>query len=124
MTEIDQSEGVSRRTLLVAGTAAIAGVSALAARASSAPRARFEPLEPTQDKKGAFTQSGLPGKPEAPEPVISARTIDIHYGKHHKAYVDNLNKLVEGKPYASQPLEEVIKASAKVEGDVAIFNNA
>jgi Fe-Mn family superoxide dismutase len=52
-------------------------------------------------------------------PHISAETLDFHYGKHHQAYVTNLNKLVEGKPEASKSLEELIVAS---EGGV--FNNA
>ncbi|MCX5822471.1 MAG: superoxide dismutase, partial [Deltaproteobacteria bacterium] len=57
-------------------------------------------------------------------PVISANTLEFHHGKHHKAYVDNLNKLVAGTDLAEADLETVIK---KVAGDPAragIFNNA
>ena len=43
-------------------------------------------------------------------PHISQETISFHYGKHHKAYVDNLNKFAEGTKYASMSLEEVVKA--------------
>jgi Fe-Mn family superoxide dismutase len=119
----DSSESLSRRSLIAAG--ALAGAGILVARASAAPRGAKE-LEPAaQGGKGApFTQPPLPWKEDALDPVISARTISFHYGKHHKAYVDNLNKLVEGKPYATMTLEEIVKASAKVEADTAVFNNA
>ena len=53
------------------------------------------------------------------EPVISARTIEFHYGKHHQAYVNNLNSLITGTQFENMGLEEIIKKS---EG--AIFNNA
>lgn len=52
------------------------------------------------------------------EPRISQRTIEYHYGKHHQAYVNNLNKLVEGTRFETAGLEEIIK-----EADGAIFNN-
>ncbi|MDD5674464.1 MAG: superoxide dismutase [Chitinivibrionales bacterium] len=61
----------------------------------------------------------LPFKKDALAPFISAETIDFHYGKHHNAYVTNLNKLIAETEYQSMPLEEiVIKASGP------IFNNA
>ena len=52
-------------------------------------------------------------------PVISQKTIEYHYGKHEQTYIDNLNKLIEGTPFADKPLEEIIK-----EADGALFNNA
>lgn len=61
----------------------------------------------------------LPWAKDALAPTISPETIDYHYGKHHKAYVDKLNAAVEGTPQADQSLEEIIKSS---EGGV--FNNA
>ncbi len=61
----------------------------------------------------------LPYDLKALEPVISAKTIEFHYGKHHQAYVNNLNKLLPGSPFESASLEEIIK---KAEG--GIFNNA
>jgi Fe-Mn family superoxide dismutase len=67
----------------------------------------------------AFTLPPLPWSKDALAPHISAETIDFHYGKHHQAYVTNLNKLVEGKPEASKTLEEIILAS-----DGGVFNNA
>jgi Fe-Mn family superoxide dismutase len=67
----------------------------------------------------AFTLPTLPYEKNALEPHLSAETLEYHYGKHHKAYVDNLNKLIDGKPEASKSLEELIVSS---EGGV--FNNA
>lgn len=60
----------------------------------------------------------LPYAENALEPVISAETLAFHYGKHHKAYVDNLNKLIPGTPFENASLEEIIMKS---EG--GIFNN-
>ena len=67
----------------------------------------------------AFTLPPLPYDKNALAPHISAETLEYHHGKHHNAYVTNLNKLIEGKPEASLSLEEIIKSS---EG--GIFNNA
>ncbi len=67
----------------------------------------------------AFTLPDLPYAKDALAPHISAETLEYHHGKHHAAYVNNLNKLIEGKPEASKSLEEIIKTS---EG--GIFNNA
>jgi Fe-Mn family superoxide dismutase len=73
----------------------------------------------------AFTLPALPYAPEALEPSITARTISFHYGKHHQAYVDNLNKLVVGTPWATgRTLENVIMESAGVPDKAAVFNNA
>ncbi len=61
----------------------------------------------------------LPYAKNALEPYISAETLDYHYGKHHAAYVNNLNKLIQGTEFADLPLEEIVK---KASG--GIFNNA
>jgi len=66
-----------------------------------------------------FTLPPLPYDKGALAPHISAETLEYHYGKHHQAYVTNLNKLLEGKPEANKSLEEIIASS---EGGV--FNNA
>ncbi|MGB7538945.1 MAG: superoxide dismutase [Anaerolineales bacterium] len=66
----------------------------------------------------------LPYADNALEPVISANTIGFHYGKHHKAYVDNLNKLIAGTEFADLPLEKIITATAGKPDKTAIFNNA
>ena len=57
--------------------------------------------------------------PDALEPVISARTIQFHHGKHLQGYVDNLNRLIAGTSFEAQTLEEIVRGS---EG--AVFNNA
>src|SRR5215472_14119789 len=57
-----------------------------------------------------FTLAPLPWEENALEPAISARTIGFHYHKHHKGYVDTLNKLVAGTDYAGMKLEEIVRA--------------
>jgi Fe-Mn family superoxide dismutase len=65
-----------------------------------------------------FELPALPYAPEALEPVISASTISFHYGKHHQAYVNNLNNLVVGTRFENASLEQIVK-----EADGGIFNN-
>src|SRR5581483_3160867 len=69
----------------------------------------------------AFTLPPLPWAKEALAPHISAETLEYHYGKHHQAYVTNLNKLTEGKPEASKSLEDIIQSSegGQPTGDLA-----
>lgn len=67
----------------------------------------------------AFKLPELPYALDALQPTLSKETLEFHYGKHHNAYVVNLNKLTEGKPQAQQTLEEVILKS-----DGGLFNNA
>jgi superoxide dismutase, Fe-Mn family len=71
-----------------------------------------------------FSLPPLPYADNALDPLISANTIGFHYGKHHKAYVDNLNKLVEGKDLAQMSLVDVIKHSAGKADMVGVFNNS
>jgi Fe-Mn family superoxide dismutase len=71
----------------------------------------------------AFTLPALPYARNALAPVISENTLNFHYGKHHQAYVDNLNKLVAGTALESQPLEEVVRQSW-AEKKMPVFNNA
>lgn len=66
-----------------------------------------------------YEQPQLPYEPDALEPAISARTVDFHYGKHEKAYIDNLNRLIKGTEFEDMELEEVI---AHAKGP--LFNNA
>jgi Fe-Mn family superoxide dismutase len=61
----------------------------------------------------------LPWPKDALAPHISAETIDFHWGKHHKAYVDNLNNLIKGTEFAESSLEDIVKKSKG-----GIFNNA
>lgn len=71
-----------------------------------------------------ITLPALPYSKDALAPVISAETIDFHYGKHHQAYVNNLNNLIPGTKYESMSLEDIVKASNGVASEKAIFNNA
>jgi Fe-Mn family superoxide dismutase len=68
----------------------------------------------------AFTLPPLPYDKNALAPHISAETLEFHHGKHHQAYVTNLNKLLEGKPEANKSLEDIILSSEPG----GVFNNA
>jgi Fe-Mn family superoxide dismutase len=72
----------------------------------------------------AISLPALPYAENALDPHYSAKTISFHYGKHHKTYVDNLNKLIAGTPLESKSLEEIIMASAGDSSKAGLFNNA
>jgi superoxide dismutase, Fe-Mn family len=73
----------------------------------------------------AFELPPLPYPQDALEPHVSARTLEFHHGKHHNAYVTNLNNLVKDTDLASKSLEEVILAAAKdLPAKQGVFNNA
>ncbi|HSQ27564.1 MAG TPA: superoxide dismutase [Anaerolineales bacterium] len=74
--------------------------------------------------KPSILLPALPYAENALEPVITAKTLNFHYGKHHKAYVDNLNKLITETDYSDLSLEEIIKGTAGRSEKAAIFNNA
>lgn len=71
-----------------------------------------------------FSLPDLPYPENALAPHISAQTMMLHHGKHHKAYVDKLNDLLSDDPLADAPLEEVIRQTHGVAGRENIFNNA
>jgi superoxide dismutase, Fe-Mn family len=75
---------------------------------------------------GPFKLAPLPWDDAALEPTISSRTISFHYYKHHQAYVDTLNTLVEKTKFADMKLEKIVQATAKSGDDKEkkIFNNA
>ena len=66
----------------------------------------------------------LPYARNALAPYISENTLNYHYGKHHQAYVTNLNNLIKGTDLESKNLEEIIKISSQDKSKIAIFNNA
>ena len=66
----------------------------------------------------AFTLPALPYAKDALEPFISARTLEFHHGKHHQAYVNNVNSLIPGTPFENANLEEII-----LHAEGGIFNN-
>ncbi len=70
----------------------------------------------------AFELPPLPYAYEALEPYMSAETLQFHHDKHHKAYVDNLNKLLPGSGFEGKGLEEIVKASFGK--NAGVFNNA
>ena len=71
-----------------------------------------------------FSLPPLPYAEGALAPVISAQTLSFHYGKHHKTYVDTLNKLVAGTEFEGQSLESIIRATAGKADKAPVFNNA
>lgn len=114
MKKIDSSNSsiaLSRRSFLIASTASAAWL---------ATGGRFR----TAQSAAPFVLPPLPYAENALEPVISAKTIRFHYGKHHKGYVDKLNKLIAGTEYADLPLEKIIIGTAGHTEKATIFNNA
>ena len=105
-----QEDSLSRRQFLLAGTALAAAplIGAPVVARAAAPHV----LPP------------LPYPDNALAPVISAQTIGFHYGKHHLAYLNNLNKMVEGTAMAEMSLEQVIRNAAGVADKAGLFNNA
>ena len=69
----------------------------------------------------AFTLPALPYAHDALEPYIDTTTMQIHHGKHHQAYVDNLNKAVAGTPNENKSLEELVKSAGSI--SPAVRNN-
>jgi Fe-Mn family superoxide dismutase len=72
----------------------------------------------------AFELPSLPYAKNALEPHTSAHTLELHHGKHHKAYVDNLNKFVAGSPLDGKPLEAIIQETYHDTSKTSVFNNA
>ncbi len=73
-----------------------------------------------------FELPSLPYDHTALEPHVDARTMEIHHGKHHQAYVDNANKALDGTEWADMPVEDVLRAIGDLPGDkqAAVRNNA
>ncbi len=96
------------------------GLLALAMTSCNSSNARNNDNNNSKNKENMkFEKVALPYATDALEPVISKQTIELHYGKHHQAYVDNLKKLVVGTKFEDADLVTVVK-----ESDGAIFNNA
>jgi len=68
-----------------------------------------------------FTLPHLPYPANALEPYVDAQTMQIHHGKHHQAYVDNLNKAITGTEHEKKSLEELVKNAGKI--STAVRNN-
>ena len=69
----------------------------------------------------AFTLPALPYAHDALEPHIDKQTMEIHHGKHHQAYVDNLNKAIAGTEHENKSLDELVKIASKI--SPAVRNN-
>ena len=76
-------------------------------------------MEKTMPTEGKFQLMALPYAPNALEPMISAETINIHYGKHLQTYVNNLNAMLLGSKFEGLALEDIVRQS-----DGGVFNNA
>lgn len=75
-------------------------------------------------EKGPFVLPELPYDKKSLEPYISENTINFHYGKHHQAYVNNLNALIENTDMVNKNLETIIKETFGKPESAGIFNNA
>jgi Fe-Mn family superoxide dismutase len=84
------------------------------------------PADEPAGKGGGFHLPLLPYAVDALEPHIDAKTMEIHYGRHHKAYVDNLNKALTGTEWAARPVEQILVGLDKVPENLrtAVRNNA
>jgi Fe-Mn family superoxide dismutase len=130
---------MNRREALILGSSAVFAAQAVVPRPAAAavttagvPHALPRPITigdrrlaaaASVNAPGPFVQPKLPFAESALAPTISAETVGLHYGKHHKAYFDTLNKLVPGTPYESMTLAEVVVKAAAAK-DTAIFNQA
>jgi superoxide dismutase, Fe-Mn family len=110
---------ITRRMFLLS-SAALAATAALPA----AIRAYTQKPTNTEALMTTFTLPELPYAKTALEPFISAQTFEFHHGKHHNAYVVNLNKLIENTDLAGLSLEEIILKTSGDASKAGIFNNA
>jgi Fe-Mn family superoxide dismutase len=109
--ELRNATGITRRSF-------IAAVSALAAASMTTGWLQ------SASAAGSIVLPPLPYPENALEPVISARTVGFHYGKHHQGYVANANKLIAGTDLQDLPLERIVQATAGKVDKAGIFNNA
>jgi superoxide dismutase, Fe-Mn family len=77
-----------------------------------------------QETANSISLPPLPYPEDALAPVVSARTLTFHHGKHHKAYVDKVNELVQGTEFEARTLESIIMATAGKSDKSELFNNA
>jgi Fe-Mn family superoxide dismutase len=123
----NQKSEVSRRELMAGAVGVVAAGGILASRtaqAQSAAPATAPAAAPAAAPAGNHVLPALPYAENALDPIISARTVSFHYGKHHAGYVTKLNDLLKGTDLVSLSLEELIKKTAGDASRSAIFNNA
>ena len=106
---------VTRRSFVAVAAAALGGAAYAGAQVPPPPPAPAGPI----------TLPPLPWGESELAPNLSQETISLHYGKHHKAYVDNANRMLANAPdLAKLPLEEIVKATAGQADKKGLFNNA
>lgn len=110
---------LSKRDFLKASALTVAALAAPASGASATNEFKIN-----GENKMSLVHPELPYDSKALEPYISAETLSFHHGKHHKAYVDNGNKLIAGTDLEGLSIEEVIMKSAKDPSKAGVFNNA
>lgn len=121
---------MTRRGFVGAGLGAIASLSlplnAQAIALSGLPKTSFLGLNAKlfPEELSSLTMPKLEYGNADLAPTISQMTVDFHYGKHTKAYYDNVNKLILNTSYAGKPLEQIVRESAGRSSDVSIYNNA
>jgi Fe-Mn family superoxide dismutase len=117
MPHPSEPTGVTRRELL--GAAVTAGVLSAGATLLRPGLARAAGPD-----AAALTLPPLPYPDDALQPAISARTLGIHHGKHHRAYVENTKQALVGSPLAALPLAEIVRRAAANSNQAGLFNNA
>ena len=105
------SSKVNRRSFLIASAGAAAALA-------------MGGIFRTAQAASPYILPPLPYADNALAPVISPQTIGFHYGKHHRGYMDQLNRMIAGTQYVDMPLEKIIEMTAGQADKTAIFNNA
>lgn len=118
MSHETRSPDASRRRLVFAGAASVLATAFAPAVALAAAKTA------ASNAVGPYRLAALPYAESALAPAISAETVALHYGKHHRGYVDKLNGLLAGDSRRGKSLEELMRATHGTPADVAIFNNA
>jgi Fe-Mn family superoxide dismutase len=112
----------TRRDFVMGAVGVGLGAAALGASAGQAPSG--QPAVAAPAPTGPIVLPPLPYADSALAPSISAETISFHYGKHHKAYVDNTNRMIAGSELATASLEDIVKAAAGKADKKGLFNNS
>jgi Fe-Mn family superoxide dismutase len=118
---------IARRELLTGAVALAAGAGvagSAAAHAATHTAAHAAASHTSIGTRAPFELMALPYAEGALDPLVSPLTVSFHHGKHHKGYVDNLNRLVAGTAHEGKSLQEVVVASSADASQRAIFNNA
>jgi Fe-Mn family superoxide dismutase len=116
------TENTFARRELLTGAAALAASAAVAGHAAAHTSAAK--VASTNGARAPFELMPLPYAEGALDPLVSPLTVSFHHGKHHKGYVDNLNRLVAGTGLESRSLEAVVTTAYQDPNQRALFNNA